>query len=152
MQRNSLYKTDLKYLLIFLLLIVYESMTSIYLYLSPLYGVAFVYVAKYMQDKRYIFRVFLAFLYIFVFEIDKDFIPLSFLLFFSIYYLFVMHKIERFFSNKNYIVFFHILNAYIGYYFINLILSYLFGCDLPSIDYKYILYIVIDFLITVIVL
>jgi hypothetical protein len=73
------------------------------------------------------------------------------LLFFGAYYLFFIDKIERFFSNKNYRIFFHILNAYTGYYLTNLILSYLFNYDLPSIDYKYLLYIVTDFLITVVI-
>ena len=147
MQRNSIYKTNLKYFFIFLLLIVYESLTSIYLYFSPLYGVAFYFIVKHIYSKEYLFRVVLAFLYIFVVEIDKGFIPLSFLLFFAIYYFFIIDKIERFFNEKNYKIFFHILNAYIGYYLVNLILAYLFDFELPSFDIKYFLYIVTDFLI-----
>jgi len=147
MQRNSLYKTNLKYLFIFLLLIVYESLTSIYIYFTPLYGVAFYFIIKHIHSKEYLFRVILAFLYIFVVEIDKGFIPLSFLLFFAIYYFFIIDKIERFFNEKNYKIFFHILNAYIGYYLLNLILAYLFDFELPSFDIKYFLYIITDFLI-----
>ena len=152
MQRNSFYQTYLKYILIFLLLVVYESLTSIYLYLSPLYGVAFYFIIKHIYDKEYLFRISLAFLYIFVIEIDKGFIPLSFLLFFAIYYYFIMDKIERFFSEKTYKIFFHILNAYIGYYLLNLTLGYLFGFELPSFEMRYFLYIVIDFLVTAVIL
>ncbi len=138
---------NLKYLFIFSLLVVYESLTSIYLYFSPLYGVAFYFIIRHIYDKEYIFRLLLAFLYIFIIEIDKGFIPLSFLLFFAIYYYFIMDKIERFFNEKHYKIFFHILNAYIGYYLVNLILAYLFDFQLPSFDIKYFLYIITDFLI-----
>jgi len=147
MQRNSLYKTNLKYLLIFLLLVIYESLSSIYLYLSPLYGVAFYYIIRHMYEKNYLFRVVLAFIYVIIYEIDKGFIPLSFLLFFGIYYFFIIDKIERFFNDKNYRIFFHILNAYIGYYLINLMLSYIFNYTLPSIDCKYLFYIFTDFIV-----
>ena len=142
---------NLKYLFIFSLLIIYESLTSIYLYFSPLYGIAFYFIIKHIYDKKYIFRLLLAFLYIFVIEIDKGFIPLSFLLFFTIYYFFIMDKIERFFNEKNYKIFFHILNAYIGYYLLNLILCYLFDLELPSFEMRYFLYIIFDFLVAVVI-
>ncbi len=148
-EQNIKYK-NFKYFFIFLLLIIYESLTSIYLYFSPLFGVAFYFIIKHIYDKEYIFRLLLAFLYIFVIEIDKGFIPLSFLLFFTIYYYFIMDKIKRFFNEKNYKIFFHILNAYIGYYLVNLILAYLFDFELPSFDIKYFFYIVTDFLIAVV--
>lgn len=142
---------NLKYLFIFSLLVVYESLTSIYLYFSPLYGVAFYFIIRHIYDKEYIFRLLLAFLYIFIIEIDKGFIPLSFLLFFAIYYYFIMDKIERFFNEKYYKIFFHILNAYIGYYLLNLTLSYLFGFELPSFEMRYFFYIIIDFLVAAVI-
>ncbi len=152
MQRNSFYKTNIKYISIFLLLVIYESLTSIYLFLTPLFGVVFYYMLKHIYDEKYLFRVVLAFLYILIFEIDKGFIPLSFILFFAIYYYFVQYKIEKFFTNEIYTKFFHIFNAYIGYYMLNLILAYLFNYELPIINIKYILYIFVDFLISVVVL
>ncbi len=149
MQRNSLYKTNLKYFIIFLLLVIYESLSSIYLYLTPLYGVAFYFILKNIHKKDYFFPNFLAFLYISIFEVDKGFIPFSFIIFFIIYYFFILDKVEHFFTKNSYKVFFHISNAYIGYYLINLTLDYLFNYRIPSLDFKYLLYIVTDTLIAI---
>ncbi len=150
MQRNSLHKTNLTYFIIFLLLVVYESISSIYLYLTPLFGVAFYFLLINIYKKDHFFPNFLTILYIFIFEVDKGFIPFSFIIFFIIYYFFILDKIEHFFSKKSYKIFFHIFNIYIGYYIINLILSYLFNCEIPSFDFKYLLYIVTDTLIVII--
>ncbi len=152
MQRDSFYKTNLKYFFIFLLLVVYGSLSSIYPYFSPLYGVAFYFILKHIYSQKYLFRVILAFLYIFIIEIDKGFIPLSFLLFFAIYYFFIVDKIERFFNEENYKIFFHILNTYIGYYLTNIVIGYLFNFELPSFDIKYFLYIITDFTIATVLL
>ena len=151
MQRDSIYKKNLKYFIIFILLIIYESISSIYLFFTPLFGVSFYFILTNINKKDYIFPVILAFIYIFIFEIDKGFIPFSFIIFFIIYYFFIFHKINNFFSEKNYRIFFHIINAYIGYYFVNLILDYLFNFAVPSLNFIYLLYIVSDILIAVLI-
>ncbi len=150
MQRDSIYKTDIKYLFIFVLLVIYESISSIYLFLSPLFGVAFYLILFSIRHRKEPFLIFLSFLYILIYEIDKGFIPFSFLIFFLVYYKFIFEKIEHLFVSRNYRIFFHVLNGYIGYYLLNVVLDYLFNYPIISIDYRYIFYIFVDFLILVI--
>ncbi len=150
MQRNSFYKTNIKYLLFFLFCVFYESLSSIYIYLAPLFGVAFYYLLTNIKNKEKYFQIFLVFLYILIFEVDKGFIPLSFIIFFLLYYFFLFERIEHFFNKKISKIFFHIINAYIGYYLTNLILDYIFGYSIPNINFLYLFYIIVDTLIAVV--
>jgi len=149
MQRDSIYKNYIKYLIIFFILVVYESITSIYPYLSPLFGVAFFYILDNLYNKDRFFAVILSFVYILIFEVDKGFIPLSSMIFFLIYYFFIYDAIEHIFSEKNVKKFFHVFTIYIGYYILNVILEYLFNYHISGFSLKYFLYIVTDFLILV---
>ncbi len=150
MQRNSFYKTNIKYLLFFLFCVIYESLSSIYIYLTPLFGVAFYYLLINIKDQKKYFQIFLVFLYILIFEVDKGFIPLSFIVFFLFYYFFLFERIEHFLNKKISKIFFHTINIYIGYYLINLFLDYLFGYNIPNINFLYLLYIIVDTLISVV--
>ncbi len=152
MQRDSIYQANIKYLLIFICAVIYESISSIYPYLTPLFGVAFYLVLLNMHDKEKIFPLFLSFLYIFIFEIDKGFVQLSFFIFFFLYYIFLYAKIEHLFVEKNYKIFFHILIGYIGYYLVNSAIDYLFGYSIPTLNYEYIFYIITDTLIVMVLL
>ena len=149
MQRDSFYKTYLKYLLLFIGLVFYESITSIYLYLSPLFGVVFFYLLQNIYKKESIPKVVLGFIYIFIYEIDKGFIPLSFFIFFGFYYHFIYDKIEYFFNEKIYKIAVHITGGYIGYYVINVMISYLYNYDIPAINFEYLIYIITDILVLV---
>ncbi len=150
MQRNSFYKTNIKYLLFFLFCVFYESLSSIYIYLTPLFGVAFYYLLINIKDQKKYFQIFLVFLYILIFEVDKGFIPFSFIIFFLFYYFFLFKRIEYFFNKKITKIFFHITNAYIGYYLTNFILDYVFGYNIQNINFLYLLYIIMDTLIAVV--
>ncbi len=150
MQRDSFYKTYLKYLLLFIGLVVYESITSIYLYLSPLFGVVFFYLLQNIDKKESLYKIVFIFLYIFIFEIDKGFVPLSFFIFFIFYYIFVYEKIEHFFNEKIYKIAVHITGGYLGYYVVNVIISYLYNFNIPTINLKYFIYIITDILISVV--
>jgi len=150
MQRNSFYKTNIKYLLFFVFCIFYESLSSIYIYLTPLFGVMFYYLLTNIKNQEKYFQIFLVFLYILIFEVDKGFIPFSFLLFFLFYYFFIFERIEHFFNKKISKIFFHIINAYIGYYLTNFFLDYLFGYAILNINFFYLLYIFVDTLIAVV--
>ncbi len=152
MQRNSIYQTNIRYLFIFVCAVVYESISSIYPCLTPLFGVVFYLILLNMHDEKKVFPLILSFLYIFIFEIDKNFIPFSFLIFFFLYYVFLYEKIERFFVEKNYKIFFHILFAYMGYYLVNIAIDYLFDYNIPNLNYEYVFYIITDTLIVMVLL
>ncbi len=150
MQRDSIYKSNIRYIVVFVLLVIYESISSIYPYLTPLFGVAFYYILSNINKRDNLFIVFLSFLYLLIFEVDKGFIPFSFMIFFIFYYFFIYDRVEHFFVEKNYKIFFHVFIGYVGYYIVNVVLKYLFNQDISVFDYKYFLYIVTDFLILVV--
>ncbi len=128
--------------------LVYESLTTIVPWLTPLLGVGFVYWRRHYRQKNYYFPIFLFFLYSVWFEIDHNLLPFSFVLTALFYHYFLSERIE---SALNCIFCkygIYLLYAYGGYYLFNLFAAFLFNMPLPPFNDLYIIYMISDLLVT----
>jgi len=146
MQRSITHKNDLDKFIYVLLFVVYQSLSSIYLFLPPLLGVLFYLFTISLKDKNTLNIVLIVFC-ILVFEADKGYKMFSAVLFFLIIYRFILPSIVKNFNCYSCISSSYTILTYIGFFLFNLILSYIFIDDIPNFTYYIIYYIVIEFLI-----
>jgi len=136
-------------LVLFLTALVYESLGTIYLFMTPLLGVGFYFWRKYYHEKKYYFYIALFFLYTFYFEIDREMILFSFLLLALFYHYFLAGWIEMSINCTPCIAFIEVSYAYLGYFLLNLFLAFVFNLPLPVFDSIYFIYIITDFFLVV---
>ncbi len=129
--------------------LIYETLTSITPYITPLLGVGFFYWRRHLHEKRYYFRIALFFLYTLYFEIDRDMILGSFILLAILYHYLVAQRLESAFNCPLCIPLFYVLYTYGGYYLLNLFLAFLFNLPLPAADMAYPVYMLSDLFILV---
>ena len=130
-------------------LILYLSITSLYVYITPLTGYIFLYIINnfHIKEKRWILLVL--FIYITYFEIDKGFFVFSSFILFMFYYRFFHKELKSTMACKNCFKFTIISIYYIGFYILNLFASLLFNLELPKFDISYIIYIITDFILVI---
>lgn len=147
MQRSIPNKNSLTSSYIYVgLYIVYESLSSIYLFLPPLFGVLFVLLINALDKNDTISFLFIAFCLV-IFEADKGYVLFSSVVFLLLVYKFVLPKIAQATNCYSCIRVSYILLAYIGFYSFNLLLANIFLLPTPSINYYIVYYIVIEFFI-----
>ncbi len=147
MQRSIPHKKSLTNSFIYIILfIVYESFSSIYLFLPPLFGVLFVLLVRSLDKNDTSSIFFIAFCLV-VFEADKGYILFSSILYLLFIYKFILPKIIQNVNCPSCMKFLYILFAYIGFYLFNYLLANIFLMEFPSISYYIIYYIVIEFFI-----
>lgn len=147
MQRSIINKKSVKVSFSYIILyIIYEGLSSIYLFLPPLFGVLFVLLMDALKKKDTI-TVLLISLCLIIFEADKGYILFSSIIFFFLAYKFLLPKISQGSNCTSCIKMFYILLAYLGFYFFNILLANIFLLEIPSINYYIIYYIVIEFFI-----
>jgi len=144
MQRSITNKKPVENILYVVLYAIYVSLSSIYLFLPPLFGVLFVLFAKALKDKDTISLLFISFCLV-LFEADKSYMIFSSIIYFTFIHKFVMPKITQNFSCISCIKVSYILLAYIGFYLFSILLSNIFLIPMPSINYYIVFYIVIEF-------
>jgi hypothetical protein len=132
--------------------LVYETLTTVIPWLSPLLGVGFYFWRKHYRDKNYYFPIFLFFLYTLYFEIDHDMPLFSFLMLALFYHYFLAKYVESSLYCDICKGPIYILYAYLGYYLFTLFSAFLFNMPMPPFSYDYLIYIVTDFLIAVLLL
>jgi hypothetical protein len=146
MQRNSTHQKSLTPLLYIIFFIVYESLSSVYLFLPPLFGVLFV-LFVYALNKEDVPSLFTILLCLLLFEADKGYTLFTSIIYFIIAYKFIMPKIIQNVSCNSCVKISYILLAYFGFFLFNVILSKLFLLPMPAINYYIVYYIVVEFLI-----
>jgi hypothetical protein len=125
-----------------LALALYQIFSSIYVFLSPLVGFFFVYIVKNFKYNN--LEVYLVFLYLCFFELNQGFYLFSIALMFAIFYNFLKPRIEAVFENGLWIIVITVTSAYLGLFFINTFLAYLFNDEFFYFGIAYFFYIVID--------
>jgi len=146
MQRSITYPFYIKAVTLFLLYLVYESLSSIYLFLPPLFGVLFFYFIRAL-DKQNISLLLLVVLLSLVYEADKGYLMLSSLVFFSFSYKFINPKLEQLIECRRCLDLIYIVMAYIGYWLFSLLLQQMFLLEFSTIDLHVLWYIVFEFLV-----
>lgn len=132
--------------MLFTIYLVYESLSNIYLFLPPLFGILFFYYIR-SVDKQDIAMLLLVVALSLVYEADKGYLFLSSLVYFSFIYKFVLPKIEQLIECKRCIHFLYIILAYIGFWLFSMLLQQIFWLELATIDWHVLWYIVIEFLL-----
>jgi hypothetical protein len=100
MRRNSTYHRVIVPFGLFVLAIIYASISSMSLYLTPLLGVGFYYIIKHIHDKNRYFDFFLIALYSLYIEIDRGLVLFSFILFTILFYILVFRTFKNLFIVK----------------------------------------------------
>ncbi len=147
MQRSITHKKSVKKLFFYIFLfIIYQSLSSIYLFLPPLLGLLFVFLIKSLDNDDTIFAFVIIF-YLVIFEANKSYILFSSVIFLLLSYKFLLPKIIQNVNCHTCVKFLYILVAYIGFYFFNLLFANIFFLAIPNFTYYIIYYIIIEFLI-----
>jgi len=152
MRRNSTHHHPLTPYLFFIAAVLYESLASMTLFMSPLLGVGFYYIIHHIYDEKRYSHFVLIFIYALYVEFDRGLIPLSFLLFTLIFYKLLFGSIKRHLHCQVCLVFLYITIGYLGYYLFNLFLAYLFNITLPHFGIAYLYFIVTDIFLTLVLL
>lgn len=146
MQRSISNQNSLAPFIYVLLFIVYESLSSIYLFLPPLFSVLFVLFANALKKEDPLSIFLIAFCLV-VFESQMGYPLFSSIIFLSLIYKFVIPKLKKNFGCASCIKASYVLLSYVGFYLFLSVLSNIFLLPIPSISYYIIYYIVIEFFI-----
>ena len=146
MQRSITYPLYIKAITLFLLYLVYESLSTIYLLLPPLFGVLFFYFIRSL-NKQDISLLLLVVILLLVYEADKGYLFFSSLVYFSFVYKFILPKLEQVIECKRCMHLIYIIFAYIGFWLFSLLLQQIFWLELATIDWYVVWYILFEFLL-----
>ena len=144
MQRSITYPFYIKALALLLLYLFYESLSSIYLFLPPLFGVLFFYFIRAL-DKQDLSLLFLVILLALIYEADKGYLFFSSLVYFSFVYKFVLPKLHQLIECRRCMHFIYIVLVYIGFWLFSLLLQQMFVLEFASIDLHVLWYILFEF-------
>ena len=152
MRRNSTYHRTLVPYIIFVVAIVYESLASMTLFMTPLLGVGFYYIVQHIYDERRYRDFILIFLYALYVEIDRSLVLLSFFFFTLIFYKFLFRSFKEYVHCQNCLVLLYVTIGYLGYFLFNLFLTYTFNMPLSHFSSYYFVYILTDILFVLVLL
>lgn len=147
MQRSITHKKPIRDSLFYIILyIIYEGLSTIYLFLPPLFGVLFV-LLVYALNKEDTLSILLITFCLVIFEADKGYILFSSIIYFILAYKFILPKIIQGSNCTSCINMSSVILAYIGFYLFNALLANIFLLEVPGISYYVIYYIIIEFFI-----
>ena len=144
MQRSFTNKKILIGLGLIIGFILYQSLSSIYLLLPPMFGVLFFYFI-YALEKEDLPKLVLIILLLLVFEAEKDFLLFSSLVYFTFIYRFVIPRLRIMISCRICLKIIFLVLAYIGFLAYSYILSLVLWVESPSIDWHIFYYMFIEF-------
>jgi len=144
MQRSIINYKPVVPILLLAGLIFYESITSLFSFITPLSGLVFLYLVNNIKDKEKININIVLFIYLTYYEIDRGLLVFSSVILFMIYYEFIHDELKNSIGCKSCLKVLVIVIYYIGLYIINLIVSLIFDLSLPILDISYVIYIVTD--------
>ncbi len=144
MQRSIINKNPLIAILYFLLFFLYESLTSIYLFLPPLLAFLFVLFTKAIKDDDLFFSIYIG-VFLIIFEADKGYLSFSSIIYFLLIYKFILPKIVQNFSCSFCINIVYVVLSYLGFYIFTLFLEKIFIISIPELNYYIVYYMIIEF-------
>jgi hypothetical protein len=146
MQRSITYKKPLVAILLFFLFIIYESLSSIYLFLPPMLAVLLVLFVKSIQNRDVVLLTFISLLLL-IYEADKGYHAFSIFIYFFFLYKYILPIITQSINCNICIKFFYVVLAYLGLYLFSYLLSSIFLIPAPSMNYYIVYYMIIEFII-----
>ena len=146
MQRSLSHQISISPIIALPLFLIYESLSSIYLFMPPLLGVIF-YLFINAKESENIKLLLIVTLMLIIFEAEKGYLFLSTLFYFTFIYQFFIPYLKQNIVCNACLIFIFVFLAYIGYYLFILLLSQIFIFEAPCIDIYVLYYIFIEFLI-----
>jgi len=146
MQRSIAYPYYIKAFSLFVLYLLYESLSTIYLFLPPLLGVLFFYFIRAL-DKQDISLLLLVTLMLLLYEADKGYLLFSSLVYFTFVYKFILPRLQQMIECKRCMLFIYVFFAYIGFWVFTLLLQQVLWMELPTLDWHVLWYIVFEFFV-----
>ena len=146
MQRSISHQKSLTPFLYVLLFVAYEGLSSIYLFLPPMFAVLFLLFANAIKRDDTVAIALISFCLL-IFEADKGYLLFSSIIYLTLVYKFILPKITTNFSCASCIKISYVLLSYLGFFIFSLLIANIFLLPIPSISYYIIYYIVIEFLI-----
>ena len=116
MQRSITNQKPVESILYVLLFAAYESLSSIYLFLPPLFGVLFVLFLKSLKNEDMFSLLFIS-LCLVLFEADRGYMLFSSVIFFALSYKFLIPRLIQNISCQSCIMFLYVIVAYVGFSF-----------------------------------
>ena len=152
MRRNSTYHQTLTPYILFFIAIIYESLATMTLYLTPLLGVGFYYIIHHIHDETRYRDFFLIVIYSLFVEINRNMIPFSFLFFTLIFYNLLLSSFKKYIHCTICLVISYVSIGYLGYFSFNTFLATIFHLPTAIFSWNYLLYILSDILFILVVL
>jgi hypothetical protein len=144
MQRSFTYQKILKGFGIAIVFGLYQSLSSIYLLLPPLFGVLFFYFIDALK-KENLPALALIIVLLLIFEAEKDFLLFSSLVYFTFVYRFVIPRLEMMISCKICLKALLMTLAYPGFILYSIILNQVLWVELPTVDWHIFYYMFLEF-------
>jgi len=145
MRRSFTYQGVIGPLVYTVLYILYSSLSSIYLFLPPLFSLLFFLFVHSLRREHLLSLVFISFALL-VFEANYGEVFFSTIFYFYIATKFLLPKIEQSFNCYSCIRILYVLLAYIGYFLFLLLISQIFLLPIEvHISYYMLYYIIIEF-------
>ncbi len=144
MQRSFTYKKILKGIIIAIVFGLYQSLSSIYLLLPPLFGVLFFYFIHSLQ-KENLPALVLIIVLLLIFEAEKDFLLFSSLVYFTFVYRFVIPRLRVMISCRICLKVLLMILAYPGFILYSIVLNHVLWVEVPTADWHIFYYMFIEF-------
>ena len=151
MRRNSINKNYLRLALVCLGLVFYQVLSSLYTFLPLFIGVFFSYIVINFQDEKSRLYIYLSLVYLTIYDLDKGFYLFSSLFLVLVFYYFFVEKIRNFIICSSCILALYVSVAYFGHFLLNSIIAHILNDELPYFSQKYIYYVILDILISIII-
>jgi len=144
MQRSLSHQKPVILFLAVILFVLYNSLSTIYLFLPPLLALLYQFFSRALKNKETL-SLFATVLCLVIFESNYGYLLLSSVVYFYILYKFIMPKVMQNSNCNTCIRALRVVFVYFGYFFFLSLLSNIFLLPQPSINYYIIYYIVIEF-------
>lgn len=144
MQRSFSYKKILAGTSLSIGFVLYQSLSSIYLLLPPMFAVLFFYFINALE-KENLSRLLFIILLLLVFEAEKDFLLFSSLVYFTFIYRFVIPRLRIMIDCTVCLKVILVLVAYLGYILYSYILSQVLWVEVPTFDWHIFYYMFMEF-------
>ena len=146
MRRDSTYQNFIKTSLFQGFLLAYNILSSMYLFLPPLFGALFLYFILLLKLERY-YSLLSFVVVMIVFEVSKGFYPGILLITYSLVYMFLFPNIVKIFDNFNIFEFFYSPIIYIIYFVLNFSVMLFYNYDVHIWTYMIFYYMLIESII-----
>lgn len=156
MRRNSTYKNNVIPFSWVLFLILYQFLSTIYIFLTPLIGFMICYLIFLKIDhereiEEYSLNAYLSFAYLVFIVLNKGFYLFSGIIFLSFFHRIFVEWLQTSFRCKNCVIIAYVVAGYLGVYGTNNLIAYILNEEFFIFGWEYGLYMFLDSIIAIVV-